>query len=287
MTLGDGMGKHGLLATMVAAVLLGGCSVSSLDDVNLASSNLAKDAAVLGGDAAGSVAAAPTAQKPVVGAPISTGSIGSAAMPPDAEANARLKKAAAEMTAVADPKSAAYKIGPMDVLDISVFKVPELSKSLQVSSSGTINLPLIGERAAGGRTARELEQDLTREWGAKYLQNPQVTVFVKEYNSQRITVQGAVKKAGVYPIQGRMTLLQALATAQGLDKSSDALVVVFREENGKRAAARFNVDEIHNGEAPDPPLQAGDVVIAGKSAAKEAFNNVLKALPLASVFLLL
>ena len=272
---------------MVAAVLLGGCSVSSLDDVNLASSNLAKDAAVLGGDAAGSVAAAPTAQKPVVGAPISTGSIGSAAMPPDAEANARLKKAAAEMTAVADPKSAAYKIGPMDVLDISVFKVPELSKSLQVSSVGTINLPLIGERPAAGHTARELEQDLTREWGGKYLQNPQVTVFVKEYNSQRITVQGAVKKAGVYPIQGRMTLMQALATAGGVDKNSDSQVLVFRTENGKRAAARFSIEEIHSGVAADPQLRAGDVLVAGTSSAKEAFNNVLKVVPLASFLLLI
>ena len=272
---------------MVAAVLLGGCSVSSLDDVNLASTNLGKDAAVLSEDAAGSVAATPTAQTPVVGAPISTGSIGSAAMPADADATARLKKVAAEITAVSDPKSAAYKIGPMDVLDISVFKVPELSKSLQVSSVGTINLPLIGERAAAGHTARELEQDLTREWGAKYLQNPQVTVFVKEYNSQRITIQGAVKKAGVYPIQGRMTLMQAIATAQGLDKNSDSQVLVFRTENGKRAAARFNIEEIHNGASTDPQLSAGDVVVVGTSATKEAFNNVLKIVPLASFFLLL
>jgi polysaccharide export outer membrane protein len=281
------MGKHKLVAMMVAAAWLGGCSVSSLDDMNLASANLGKDAAVLGEDAAGSVAATPTAQTPVVGAPISTGSIGSAAMPADADATARLKKVAAEITAVADPKSAAYKIGPMDVLDISVFKVPELSKSLQVSSVGTVNLPLIGERAAAGHTARELEQDLTREWGAKYLQNPQVTVFVKEYNSQRITIQGAVKKAGVYPIQGRMTLMQAIATAQGLDKNSDSQVLVFRTEDGKRAAARFNIEEIHNGASPDPQLSAGDVVVVGTSATKEAFNNVLKIVPLASFFLLL
>ena len=219
--------------------------------------------------------------------PIATGSIGSAAMPPDAEATARLKEVAAEITAVADPNSAAYKIGPMDVLEISVFKVPELSKSLQVSSVGSINLPLIGERTAAGRTAREIEKDLTREWGAKYLQNPQVTVFVKEYNSQRITVQGAVKKAGVFPIQGRMTLMQALATAGGLDKVSDSQVLVFRTDNGKRAAARFDVEDIHSGAATDPQLRAGDVVVAGKSSAKEAFNNVLKVVPLASFFLLL
>jgi polysaccharide export outer membrane protein len=100
------------------------------------------------------------------------------------------------MTAVTDPSSSAYKIGPLDVLDISVFKVAELSKSVQVADGGTINLPLVGEVPAAGKTAQEVETDLTAKLGAKYLQSPQVTVFVKEYNSQRVTVDGAVKKPG-------------------------------------------------------------------------------------------
>ena len=100
-------------------------------------------------------------------------------------------------------------------MDVSVFKVPELSKSVQVADTGTINLPLVGEVPAAGKTAQEVEQDLTKKLGAKYLQNPQVTVFVKEYNSQRVTIEGAVKKPGVYPVRGKTSLLQFIAMAEG------------------------------------------------------------------------
>jgi len=158
---------------------------------------------------------------------------------------------------------------------------------VQVSDAGTVNLPLVGETVAGGKTARDVEKELTQKLGAKYLQNPQVTIFVKEYNSKRVTLEGAVKKPGVFPIQGRLTLLQALATAQGLDPNSDSTVVVFREQDGKRAAARFDISDIRAGNTQDPELQAGDVVVAGTSAAKETFNTIIKALPFASVFALL
>jgi len=197
------------------------------------------------------------------------------------------RKAAQKLTSVSKPGSTAYKIGPQDVLDISVFKVAELSKTVQVSDTGTINLPLVGETPTAGKTAREIERDLTKKWGAKYLQSPQVTVFVKEYNSQRITVEGAVKKPGVFPIKGRMTLLQAIATAQGLDETSSSTVIVFREKQGKRAAAKFEITDIRNGNAVDPKLKAGDVVIVGKSAMKATFNTMLKVLRFTSVFALL
>src|SRR5215207_4542635 len=85
-----------------------------------------------------------------------------------------------------------YRIAPLDVVEISVFGVPELSRTVQVSSSGTINLPLVKEVHAGGRTSIELEHDISAELDKKYLQQPQVSVYVKEFNSQRITVDGAV-----------------------------------------------------------------------------------------------
>jgi polysaccharide export outer membrane protein len=139
---------------------------------------------------------------------------------------------------------------------------------------------------AAGLTARDLERSLTGALGAKYLQKPQVTVFVKEFNSQRITLEGAIKKPGVYPIQGGLTLLQAVAIAQGLDTAvSDGTAVIFRGGNKQqRTVARFDIDSIKSGEASDPALQAGDVIVIGTSASKEALNNVLKVLPLASVF---
>ena len=125
-----------------------------------------------------------------------------------------------------------------------MFKVPELSRSVQVADSGTINLPLVGEVPAAGKTAQELERDLTKKLGAKYLQSPQVTVFVKEYNSQRVTIEGAVKKPGVYPIRGKTSLLQFIATAEGLSDDAQSEVVVFRKATASACAGKFDVEEI-------------------------------------------
>jgi polysaccharide biosynthesis/export protein len=191
------------------------------------------------------------------------------------------------LTASATPGSNAYKVGALDVLDVSVFKAPELSKSVQVADSGTINLPLVEDVQASGRTAQEIERDIAAKLGAKYLQKPQVTVYVKEYNSQRVTIEGSVKKPGVFPIRGGNTLLQYLAMAEGLDEKSDSTVLVFRMKDGKRTGAKFDVSEIRAGRAEDPALLSGDVVVAGSSAMKEAFTNLLKLMPLVSVFALL
>lgn len=181
----------------------------------------------------------------------------------------------------------AYKIGPQDVLDISVFKVAELSKTVQVADTGTINLPLVGEVPAAGRTAQDVERELTKQLGAKYLQSPQVTVFVKEYNSQRVTIEGAVKKPGVYPIRGRSTLLQVIATAEGLTEVAESEVVVFREVNGARTAARFDLQNIRSGKAQDPQLMQGDTIVVATSAMATSFQNFLKIVPLGSFIALL
>lgn len=200
---------------------------------------------------------------------------------------AGLQAETAALTAMNMPTSPGYRIGPADVLEISVFKVTELSKTAQVSENGTIALPLVGEVQAAGRTPRQMETELARMLGNGYLQKPQITVFVKEFNSQRVTIEGAVKKPGVFPIQGRMTLLQILANAQGLDTIADDTVLLVRTSLGKREAARFDISQIRAGSAEDPQLQAGDVVIVGTSALKEGFGNIMKLVPLVSVFTLL
>jgi polysaccharide biosynthesis/export protein len=198
-----------------------------------------------------------------------------------------LARAADKLTSAAAPGNSGYKIGPLDVIEFSVFKVSELTRTVQVSEVGTVNLPLVGEIQAAGRTAQEVERDLTQKLGAKYLRSPQVTVLIKEYNSQRVTVEGAVKRPGVYPIRGGLTLLQVIATAEGLDSTSDSTVVVFRQNAGKRFAARFDMGQIRSGETNDPPLQSGDVIVAPTSATKAAFDVILKSLPIATVFALL
>lgn len=198
-------------------------------------------------------------------------------------ADPAVAKAIESITNAAKPGSSAYKIGPQDLVEISVFKVAELSKSVQVSENGTINLPLLGEVRAVGMTARDLERQLTADLGAKYLQNPQVTVYIREYNSQRVTLEGGgIKKPGVYALKGKMTLLQLVATAEGLSDISDSEVAIFRQKGEKKEAVKFNVASIRSGDSEDPELYAGDVVVAGTSATKEVFNNVLKAVPIAA-----
>jgi polysaccharide biosynthesis/export protein len=214
-------------------------------------------------------------------------SIAALATKPTGHSGSSASKVAESMTASATPGNNAYKVGALDVLDISVFKAPDLSKSVQVADSGTVNLPLIEDVQAVGRTAQEIERDIAAKLGSKYLQRPQVTVFVKEYNSQRVTIEGAVKKPGVYPIRGANTLLQFLAIAEGLDPNSDSTVAVFRITDGKRSAAKFNIDDIRSGSVKDPVLQSGDVIVAPTSTTKEIFNNFIKVLPLASVFAVL
>jgi polysaccharide export outer membrane protein len=198
-----------------------------------------------------------------------------------------MPRAADQLTSGATPGSVAYKIGPLDVLDVSVFKVPELASSAQVDVDGTINLPLLGDVTAAGKTTRQLERELVSKLGSKYLKSPQVTVSVKEYNSQRVTIEGAVKTPGVHPLKSNTTLLQIVAMSGGLADASDSTIVVFRQTGGKRYAARFNFEEIRAGQATDPQILPGDVIVANSSQMKEAWGNFLKSVPIASFALLL
>ena len=251
---------------LVAGILLSGCASSSPNSFNSISANTTSDWTTVTASADATSVEAPGAG---IQAPGTTNS---------------LQASAASFVDAATPGAAAYKIGPQDVFEISVFKVPELSKAVQVSEAGTVNLALVGEVMVAGKTARDVEKDLTQRLGAKYLQKPQITVFIKEYNSQRITVEGAVRKPGVIPIQGSLSLLQVVAMSQGLEEISDDTVLVFRNSNGQRKAARFDVSDIRTGAADDPPLMAGDVVVAGVSSFKKNFNGFLKVLPIAGLF---
>jgi polysaccharide biosynthesis/export protein len=200
----------------------------------------------------------------------------------DNDSMSALSKAADKYTSAATPGDSAYKIGPGDVIEISVFKVPDLSKTLQVGGNGLINSPLAGELLASGKTAHELEIELTRKLSAKYIQSPQVSVFVREYNSQRVTVDGSIKHPGVYSLKGHTTLLQVLAMASGIDTTvASGEVVVFRRIDGKRSAARFDVATINEGKAEDPELYPDDVVVVDRSATKVAIQTFMNILPAA------
>jgi polysaccharide export outer membrane protein len=189
-------------------------------------------------------------------------------------------------SAVPGPTSSAdYRIAPLDILDISVFQVPDLTKTVQVSSSGQISLPLIGTVQAGGKSPQDLEKQIAGVLGAKYLQSPQVSVFVKEYTSQKVTVEGAVIKPGIYPMSGKTTLLQAIALAGGLDRVADSRgIVVFREAGGKKQAAKFDLPSIRSGKADDPVIAGGDVVVVDQDGGKTALRGVRESLGIFGLF---
>lgn len=128
-----------------------------------------------------------------------------------------------------------YKIGPEDVLTIDVFNVAELKNIMaRVANDGTITVPLLGQVKAAGFTAEQLRQELAQKWGETYLQDPQVTIFVRQFRSKPVSVIGAVDKPGLYPLTGRRRLIDALSMAGGLGKRNTApagaTVYVTRKE---------------------------------------------------------
>lgn len=194
------------------------------------------------------------------------------------------------MSALASPatpvEGAAYRIGAGDLLVVNVFQVPDLSlKDVRVDAQGNLQLPLLGSVRASGRTPEELSNLIADGLNARYLRNAEVNVSVSEAASQKVTIDGAVTKPGVYEMQGRTTLLQAVAMAEGPTRvASLRQVVVFREVEGERRAATLDLGAIRAGQEPDPLMQGDDVVVVGTSRNAIALREIVAALPALSVF---
>ena len=179
-----------------------------------------------------------------------------------------------------------YRIGAQDLLSISVFGVQDLTKDVRVNSNGQISLPLIGAVMAGGRSIPELEAELAKKYAAGYLQNPQVSVFVKEFTSQRITLEGAVAKPGIYPITGRTSLLQGIALAGGVDDKVADLggIVLMRTVDGKRKAAVYDLRQVRKGNVEDPLLYGDDIIVVEQSGSKTALRRFIESMPVLGIF---
>ena len=189
------------------------------------------------------------------------------------------------LAAIPNASEVEYRVGPSDVLEVSVFQVAELSRTVQVSASGEFALPLIGTVQAGGRTVAELETEIASKLGEKYLQSPQVSVFVKEANSQRVTVSGAVQNPGMVSLTGPTTLLQTVALAGGLSEAADARgILVFRTVKQQRMAAKFDLAAISAGKASDPMLHGGDIVVVDQSGIRSALGRVRETIPVFGLF---
>jgi protein involved in polysaccharide export with SLBB domain len=112
---------------------------------------------------------------------------------------------------VAGPLGTDYRVGRQDLLEIKVFDVDELNQTVRVADDGSITMPLLGRLVVAGKTKTELQDLIARLLEERYVRNPQVTVFVKEYESKKVAVTGAVKKPGSYEMLGTKTLLEMLS----------------------------------------------------------------------------
>ena len=156
-----------------------------------------------------------------------------------------------------------YKIGAQDLLEITVFELPELNQTVRVSEDGSISIPLLGRVDIEGFTKDDLEKKLALLLEEKYLKKARVTIFIREYQSQRAAIIGAVTKPGIYELIGRMTVLQLISKAGGLtDRASNEMFVLREARNGVRARIAIDLDDlINNGNQKlDIPLQANDTV---------------------------
>jgi polysaccharide export outer membrane protein len=173
------------------------------------------------------------------------------------------KPAAAGVAAKPATDDPNYMIGAQDVLDISVWKEPEVSRTVPVRPDGKISLPLLNDVQAAGLTPSQLAAQLTESL-KKFVANPQVTVIVTTINSQRVYIMGEVIRAGAYPLLPGMTVLQGLSSAGGFTQFANLKkIYVLRQENGKQVKLPFNYKEVVGGKNPDQniTLKAGDTIV--------------------------
>ena len=183
------------------------------------------------------------------------------AQKPPAPAAAALQAAPRAAEAVIPGDDGDYKIGPEDVLDISVWKNAELSRTVPVRPDGRVSLPLVNDIQAAGLTPSRLRQELTRRL-SEYVPAPEVAVIVREVHSAKVSVVGAVRSPGRYEVRSPATVLELIALAQGFtDFASRDRIVVLRQ-NATPARITFNYGKITSGAEQDNFfVQPGDIIV--------------------------
>lgn len=170
-----------------------------------------------------------------------------------------------------------HLVGPFDRLSVEVFGLAELSRQVQVDANGEASLPLAGSFRASGQTPAELEALLTERLRASHVRDPRVTVSVLETVSQTVTIDGQVRMPGLYPVVGEMTLMRAIARAQGTTELAQTThVVIFRTIEGRRMAALYDLRAIRLAAYEDPQVYPNDVVVVSESTARRIFPQIVQ-----------
>lgn len=170
-----------------------------------------------------------------------------------------------------------YRLAPNDLLEFDIYGVPDMKRDVRINASGLVSLPLIGPIFIAGMTAQDAETMISSKYGEKYLQNPQVSLFIKEFTTQRITIEGAVLKPGIYPVTGQLTLLRALALAGGFVQYADVdEIMLYRIHlDGKRESFKYNLDKVRSGEVVDPDIKSDDVIVVKRDSKRTALRDSL------------
>ncbi|MCA1661540.1 MAG: polysaccharide biosynthesis/export family protein [Novosphingobium sp.] len=184
------------------------------------------------------------------------------------------------------PAPAVRTLRAGDAISVSVFREAELSaEKVVLDELGNVQLPALGELAAARRTPREFAEQVAARLGERFLRNPRVTVALVSAVAEAVAVEGQVGTPGLYPLSRNETLLTSLARAGSPTQLAELdEVVVFRTVNGQRMGAVFDVRKIRTGNAPDPQIVDGDLVVVGFSQLKGAYRDFLAATPLLGLF---
>lgn len=178
-----------------------------------------------------------------------------------------------------------YRLGPADVVSLAVYRAPELTGDYRVDAAGNLNLPLIGAVQVQGQSLPELTETLRTSLGERYYVDPDVTVSLKEVGSQRVTVDGSVNRAGLYPLPNQSTLMQVIAMAGGTSATANPRrVIVFRQIDGRRQVAGFDLAAIRSGRMEDPLIYGSDIIIVDGDDTRQNWRDALSAIPIIALF---
>lgn len=178
-----------------------------------------------------------------------------------------------------------YRLGPSDLVTVNVYRAPEVSGDFRVDTTGNIMMPLLGQVPAQGMTSTEFADALKKRLDGRYYVNPDVSVAIKEAVNQRITIDGSVNSPGMYALPGRTTLMQAVALAHGVSGGANLhRVVVFRQINGQRMAATFDLRAIRESMTEDPLIYASDIIIVDGNETRKAWRDIISTLPFIALF---
>ena len=181
-----------------------------------------------------------------------------------------------------------YRIAPFDKLSVKAFGVPDLDREGVVDAGGNFTMPLVGTQHVAGLPAEAVARQFEQAYAGRYLKRPQFSVNVLESASAQVTVEGGVARPGAFPVAGSTTLLRAIAVAGSpTERGVSRDVLVFRQVDGRRMVARFDLDAVRGGQAVDPPIYGNDLIVVRSANNSAFFRNLVALAPFTSLFYLI